>query len=276
MADSRKHGYRYGHIVIPRPHIIEWRSHAPWRDDAQVEQDLILSRFIIELFNEPVLAENLCFRGGTVLHKLFLAPAVRYSEDIDLVQREARPIGLVMEKIRDICNPVLGQPRTKQKKGSVVFAYKVESEMPPILPLRIKIEINTREHFNVFSLIDKSYRIESGWFSGESLIKTYSLEELLATKLRALYQRKKGRDLFDLWYALEKEDVDLEKVVFAFKKYMAFMDLRVSSREYQQNLELKLADPNFKEDITATVRDGIAFSPEAAYTDTIYPLIKRL
>lgn len=63
--------------MIPRSYITEWRSNAPWRDDAQVEQDLILSRLIIDFYNEPVLAENLCFRGGTALHKLFLTLAVR-------------------------------------------------------------------------------------------------------------------------------------------------------------------------------------------------------
>ncbi len=248
--------------MIPRPYIIEWRSQAPWRDDSQVEQDLILSRLLVVFFNEPVLAGNFCFRGGTALHKLFLAPAVRYSEDIDLVQKEALPIGMVMEKIREICNPLLGLPRTKQTKGRVVFVYKIDSEIPPILPMRIKIEINTREHFNVFNLIDKTYKIKSDWFSGESPIKTYSLEELLATKLRALYQRKKGRDLFDIWYAVEKKNVDLEKVVFAFKKYMDFMNLSVSSREFRQNLELKLEDPNFKEDVFSIIRDGVAFLPE--------------
>lgn len=142
--------------------------------------------------------------------------------------------------------------------------------------MRLKIEINTREHLNIFNLIDKSYMIESAWFSGESLVKTYSLEELLATKLRALYQRKKGRDLFDLWYALEKGNVDMEKVVFAFKKYMAFMDLGVSSSEFQQNLELKLNDLNFKEDIMPLVRDGIVFSPEEAYLEVLSHFIKRL
>lgn len=262
--------------MIPRPYITEWRSHAPYRDDAQVEQDLILSRLIIDFYNEPVLAENLCFRGGTALHKLFLAPAVRYSEDIDFVQKEALPIGIVMETIREICNPLLGQPRTTQKKDSVVFIYRIDSEIPPVLPMRIKIEINTREHFNIFSLIGKSYKIESAWFSGETLVQTYSLEELLATKLRALYQRKKGRDLFDLWYAVKMGNVDIEKVVFAFKKYMAFMNLSVSAIEFQQNLELKLNDLNFTEDIISLVRDGIAFSPEEAYVKVIFPLIKRL
>lgn len=181
-----------------------------------------------------------------------------------------------MEKIREICNPLLGRLRTHQKKGNVVFIYRIDSEIPPVIPMRIKIEINTREHFNIFNLIDKSYIVESAWFSGESLVKTYPLEELLATKLRALYQRKKGRDLFDLWYALEKGDIDIEKVVFAFKKYMDYMNLRVSSSEFQQNLELKMNDLNFKDDILTLVRDGLDFSPEKAYLNVLSTLIMRL
>ena len=39
--------------------------------------------------------------------------------------------------------------------------------------------------------------MENSWFSGRCELTTYALEELLGTKLRALYQRAKGRDLFD-------------------------------------------------------------------------------
>ena len=127
--------------MIPRPYITEWREYAPWKTDLQVEQDLILSRILVEIYNDPFLAENLLFRGGTALHKLFLNPAVRYSEDLDFVQRMATPIGELMETIRKICNPLLGKPKTQQKKDSAVFIYKTESEIPPILPIRIKIEI---------------------------------------------------------------------------------------------------------------------------------------
>lgn len=38
-----------------------------------------------ELYNRPILQERLAFRRGTALHKLVLAPATRYSEDIDFV-----------------------------------------------------------------------------------------------------------------------------------------------------------------------------------------------
>ena len=66
--------------MIPRAYIQEWRQWAPWTQDAQLEQDLIISRALVEIFNHPLLAENLAFRGGTALFKLHLTP-MRYSED---------------------------------------------------------------------------------------------------------------------------------------------------------------------------------------------------
>jgi len=57
---------------------------APWATDVQVEQDLVLSRILVEMFQDASLAEHLAFRGGTALHKLFLSPAAPYSEDVDL------------------------------------------------------------------------------------------------------------------------------------------------------------------------------------------------
>lgn len=75
--------------VIPRAYITAWRSDAPWPDDAQVEQDLVIARALVELFGRPSLAAALAFRGGTALHKLHFESSGRYSEDIDLVQMEA-------------------------------------------------------------------------------------------------------------------------------------------------------------------------------------------
>ncbi len=78
--------------MIPRAFITEWRVRAPWVHDAQVEQDLIISRALVAIFSHPLLHEALVFRGGTALYKLHL-PALRYSEDIDLVQTKAEPAG---------------------------------------------------------------------------------------------------------------------------------------------------------------------------------------
>ncbi len=79
--------------MIPRDYITEWRAEAPWIQDFQVEQDLVISRALVEIFSRPVLHEALAFRGGTALYKLHLKPPARYSEDIDLVQTKAEPAG---------------------------------------------------------------------------------------------------------------------------------------------------------------------------------------
>ena len=99
--------------MIPRAYIVEWRAHAPWKSDAQVEQDLIISRILMELFLNSVTQRALLFRGGTALHKIFLAPPVRYSEDLDFVQKEPGPIGPLLSAIHSICDSQLGKSKIK-------------------------------------------------------------------------------------------------------------------------------------------------------------------
>lgn len=236
--------------MIPRAHITAWRAVAPWPTDAQVEQDLVLSRALVEIYSDPALATNLAFRGGTALHKLYLSPPSRYSEDIDLVQVEAGPIGPVMTALRARLDPWLGEPRRKQSEGRMTFIYRFDSEIQPVTPLRLKIEVNTREHFAVLGYGRQTVAVDNPWFSGQEEVVTYSLEELLGTKLRAFYQRKKGRDLFDLATALSRRpDLNRAKVVDCFQRYLDAAGDHVSRAEFEANLDAKLADAAFHRDI---------------------------
>ena len=97
--------------MIPRAHITAWRAKAPWSTDAQVEQDLVVCRAVVDLFSNDLLAREVAFWGGTALHKLYLAPPARYSEDIDLVQVSASPIGGIMDAVRERLDPWLGKPQ---------------------------------------------------------------------------------------------------------------------------------------------------------------------
>ena len=169
--------------MIPRDYLTEWRDKAPWVDDAQVEQDLVISRALIDIFSNEILHDALAFRGGTALFKLHL-PAARYSEDIDLVQVKAEPTGPIMELIREVLDPWLGRARYKQTEGRVTFIYKFEPEDSQ--PLRLKVEINTREHFAVEGFKKDLFEMNSRWYSGSCSILSYELNELLGTKLRAL------------------------------------------------------------------------------------------
>ncbi len=56
--------------MIPAMNIIAWGNIAPWAEQRQVEQDLMISRAIVELFTDDFLKEEMRFRGGTALNKL--------------------------------------------------------------------------------------------------------------------------------------------------------------------------------------------------------------
>ncbi len=250
--------------MIPFDYITEWRAEAPWATDAQVEQDLILARAVVSIFTEPEASRVLAFRGGTALYKLHLRPPARYSEDIDLVQVVPGPIGGVLDAIRRTLDPWLGVPRRVVKQGRVVLTYRMNSEGRPPVPLRLKVEINSREHFSVFGIEDREFVVRSRWHTASARIKTYQLDELLGTKLRALYQRRKGRDLFDLFIASRRAHVSPMRVVEAFERYLEHGGHRITRAEFEMNLHEKLADATFLADIAPLVAPGVDWSTDDA------------
>lgn len=259
--------------MIPQSYITAWQKQAPWHENYQVEQDLIIQRTLIALFNNDFIRKRLAFRGGTALHKLFLAPAARYSEDIDLVQIKAEPFGAIIDKIREQLS-FLEKPRIKQKEHNNTIVYNILSEDE--VPIKLKIEVNTREHFSVYGLQDIPVKMDSEWHTGEALVTTYELEELLATKLRALYQRKKGRDLFDLWYALNNAEVNIDKVIEAFRHYMNEEGNRVSQKEFIANMKMKIEDADFVGDMRGLLRSGIAYNINEAYELVKKEILEKL
>lgn len=251
--------------MIPRPDIAKWQEHAPWKSFSQVEQDLVISRTLIELFSDEFLWENLVFRGGTALHKLYLNPAPRYSEDIDLVQIKEGPIKPIMERIGEVIT-FFEEPRNTKVggHGAKIF-YRLTSEYEDIR-LRLKLEINCKEHFNVLPWVEFPYEVRSDWFTGSALIRTYNINELLGTKLRALYQRSKGRDLFDLDYARSHLELDYGLILECFNEYMTFsVGKPPTQKEFLLNMEIKENDPNFIGDMEALLRPEIKYGQEAAF-----------
>lgn len=164
--------------MIPAMHLAHWRTKVPWVRDTQIEQDLVLTKALIQIYSDPHLAGAFAFRGGTAMQKLFFDPPARYSEDIDLVQIRAEPIGEAIDAIRKLLDPWLGVPSRERKQDRVKLIYRFESEMPPIQRMRLKIEVNTGEHFTVLEPKRLAMSCDSEWFQGEATILTYELEEL--------------------------------------------------------------------------------------------------
>lgn len=251
--------------MIPLAYITEWKEYAPWQFDAQVEQDLILSRALIEIYSDPRLKKELAFRGGTALNKIFFKSQSRYSEDIDLVRTQSGPAKLMMDALHDRLDFWLGEPKTKQNQGRITFVYRFESETIPVVPLKLKVEINTREHKNILDYQQIKFQVKSRWFSGSANLRTYALEELVATKLRALYQRKKGRDLFDLAKILESfKNIDVDKVISCFQVCIKDEGNQVTRAHFESNLSEKSDDMAFLEDIDPLLVNDVSFDAKKA------------
>ncbi|MCC6811254.1 MAG: nucleotidyl transferase AbiEii/AbiGii toxin family protein [Deltaproteobacteria bacterium] len=261
--------------MIAQDYITEWREHAPWVSDAQVEQDLVISRALVEIFGCPA-GKRLAFRGGTALFKLHLRPAARYSEDIDLVQIVAEPIGETFDAINAVLEPWLGSPKRERKEGRMNLLYRFKSQDAPAKPMRLKIEINSREHFTELGHEEQHFDMRSRWWSGSAKITTFAMDEMLGTKLRALYQRRKGRDLFDLWYALAKGGASAERVVKCFDRYMREGGHQVSRAEFEANLARKLVDPLFRADMTPLLRREATWDIDKAAELVREQIISRL
>ena len=229
--------------MIPRRNL---KKEIPWQRNAMIEQDMIISRVLVDLYNQPSIRENLIFRGGTALNKLFIKPPARYSEDLDFVLVEEKPIGFLMDAIKEVMS-WLGKPRTTRDKWGFKVIYPFENIDGG--KSRLKIETNSIENFKYNPLQRIPFSIESNWFSGSTSVISYDLEELMGTKLRALYQRRKGRDLFDVWYVFSKGLVDIKNVVQIFHAYNTYNGVKITKKQFIQNLELKKDNKDFRQDI---------------------------
>lgn len=237
--------------MIPRFYIGAWTEYAPWVTQAQIEQDLILSRALIDLFSDSFLATELRFRGGTALNKLHFPDPIRYSEDIDLTRTSEGPIKEVLGRMQDILRPWLGNANYKTSKVAPKLIYTAEAEDGT--PIRLKIEINTRERTALNGGMALPYKVENPWFSGACDIPTFSNDEMLATKLRALLQRDKGRDLFDLSYALKTlKPVDPTNIVKLFERYTE--QAPISRANAEQWMFQKLANKDLLSDMRPLIR----------------------
>jgi predicted nucleotidyltransferase component of viral defense system len=236
--------------------IIAWREMAPWQTDAQVEQDLILSGLIYEIYSHPSLQDQIIFRGGTCLNKLFWKTPSRYSEDLDFVQIKSGPIGPIVDSLNEVAKRVFDKKPTKKTitRNSLKLFYGFTPEMIPGKPLRIKIEVNLREHFSVEGVKQVDFRLDSAWKSGTAKARTFSLNEILGTKIRALHQRKKGRDLYDLSKAIELSP-DWRRSAEIFLHYMDKNKKTIHRDALIKNLQAKMNDPLFMNDMTGLVRN---------------------
>ncbi len=232
--------------------VLAHQVSVPWPELYQVEQDLLLSLSMHAIFEDAFLSTQVAMRGGTVLHKVHLAPAARYSEDIDLVAVGERPEGHIGKALLRVLRPVLGKEKStawatlrlavcNAARPSRILrcVYKVPSVTAPERELTVEVETNVSERVPKYELQRLPFELEFRRRRLTSTIISYNINEMLGTKMRALFQRKKGRDLFDLYWALTSQSmlpVSLGDIVTAFQHYMREEDTRVPRAEFVAHL----------------------------------------
>ena len=263
--------------MVNRASIMAWNEHAPWIEPAMVEQDLIICRALVDIFSDEFLREQLAFRGGTALHKLYMHPQPRYSEDIDLVQINPGPIKPILYRLGEVLSWMPDRV-TKVKRYNNTILFRMESEIPPVQPIRLKVEINCKEHFSVYPMVRVPFVVNSLWFKGACEVLTYELAELTGTKLRAVYQRRKGRDLFDLWKILSMQpELDKVKVMESYERSLGFTASHLPTyKEFLLNMDGKLQDDEFLTDTEMILGPQVEYDPQVAWEKVKAELVERL
>ena len=243
--------------MIPTAFLQSWSRQAPWPDLRQVEQDLIICRALCNLFNAPGLKGKIAFRGGTAIHKLLFRQALRYSEDIDLVQIQAEPIGPTVDVMREALS-WLGKCTREQAGHSMHLVFRFTPEVDPQVRLKLKVEINTREHGSLLGIRHYPFTLMNEWYEGKTDIASYEPEELFGTKLRALLQRRRNRDLFDLDHGLNQLVLRPEKIVACFEHYLELEGKTITRAMAEQRMLEKLTR-SLTEDVDPLLPAGVRF-----------------
>lgn len=264
---------------ITRRDVIAHQAVVPWPSQLQVEQDLLLCRTMAALFADAFLQSQIAMRGGTLLHKVHLAPASRYSEDIDLVVIGDRPEGHIRKALNRILSGVLGTPklsvwgdlklaiRNTVKPSRVLrMTYAVPSLVEPGTNLEIVVEANVTERTSHLPVIKIAFEFPFQETVVRTLVNGYDIHEMLGTKMRALFQRRRGRDLFDLYWALTraKPAVKPAQIIKSFQHYLKLERSVAGRSEFVALLDAHLADRGFCSDMNQLLRTGIAYDPQQA------------
>lgn len=264
---------------ITRQDILAHQVVVPWGTQYQVEQDLLLCRAMVALFDDKFLSSQIAMRGGTLLHKVHLAPPARYSEDIDLVVVGTRPAEHIRRAIRRVLTDVLGTPkasawdtlklaiRNAVKPSRVLrMTYSQRSIIEPNRTLEIVVEANVTERKPHRAVVEMPFGFPFRGKTVQTRIKGFDIHEMLGTKMRAMFQRKRGRDLFDLYWALTKSPtpVDPAAIIASFEHYLKQEGTKAGRAEFVGILDDHLKDRGFCSDMQPLLRTDITYDPQAA------------
>lgn len=199
-----------------------------------LELDYCLGWMLYGISREAELYHGIVFKGGTALRKCYFKE-YRFSQDLDYTCRKELPPDRLEPLIRNACRnashmsgvafELVEFRRLREISGEEAFNVRIEYRGPSNpsagnLP-RIQFDLTYYEDvvlppqdMKVLHFYTDSLRGARAW--------CYSLDEILAEKLRSILQQRKRvprpRDFYDLWWVLKNKDCDRKAVRDAFLK----------------------------------------------------------
>jgi predicted nucleotidyltransferase component of viral defense system len=194
--------------------------------DTQIEKDYVISWVIYGIANNPFLRENLIFKGGTVLKKVYFRD-YRFSEDLDFTfQGKDFDIDIIKSAYTELVEWIYEASRislsikdeTQHETGNFNFYLSYTGPLGGAGTNKdIKVDISQDELIyndpNEKRIINSYSDLEQEEYS----ILCYTLGEVIAEKIRYVMQRTAPRDIYDLWYLFEIEGLEIEDYIFAFQ-----------------------------------------------------------
>jgi hypothetical protein len=166
------------------------------------------------------------------------------------------------------------------------LTYEYAPTFGPPNSMKIKVEVNYDERQPCYSIVDLAYSPPIDELDGPRILKSYDLDEMLGTKMRALLQRTQGRDLFDLDRACLRNEgilavgagplIDPQRIADAFRTYMEREGVQIARSEYAADLQAKCRNRAFRNDMTKVLPPGVNYDIDAAAERVRDTLIARL
>ena len=197
--------------MISKTDILNRAAEWKMRPDV-VEKDYVLGWLLAAIAQHPIASTTWVFKGGTCLKKCYFE-TYRFSEDLDFSLVPSAPYDelallAILREIAELTHELSGilfapertvmKPR-RDKLGRSTFQGKLAYRGPLVVPTWPTILFDLTQHEPILAPTS-SRRVSHAYGDGlpERTVTTYSLEELLAEKTRALFERTRPRDLYDV------------------------------------------------------------------------------
>ena len=194
--------------------VIEWGL----RENI-IEKDYVIGWLLWGLGSDPDLKNMWAFKGGTSLKKCFIE-TWRFSEDLDFTVLPNGPISpdtiepiikKVLEKVHDesgidfSIRPLKFKHSDKYLYTEGSIYYRGPRNAPT--PARIKLDISGTEKISRPTVLRAISHPYSDSLPASAQVRCYSFEEIFAEKIRAMGERGRPRDLYDIVLLFRRRDL---------------------------------------------------------------------